>query len=223
MPRGSRPASSANMQNSSWSRKWATAWGACPRPRSAMASAANSRAASSVSSWRVTVGRSASGLPKSGAQDAQRLRRRRGQVVEREGVDLLGGAREVGVDLEALEVAHDQQGRVAQVLAVVVELPVGVAEVGALALVLPGEAVLHPHVGEAIATAELLGALLEREPFARRVEVGRGAPTEHVAEVAEVRLSGGALGERAALPLGGELGGVHRARWYRGQRRAIVP
>jgi len=53
--------SSANRQKRSLSRKWATAPGSWPRAWSAPASSAKCRAASSVSSARSNVGRSASG------------------------------------------------------------------------------------------------------------------------------------------------------------------
>lgn len=46
------------------------------------------------------------------------------KVVEAEGVDALLGRGEIRVDLEAVEVADDQQRRVAELLAVVVELAV---------------------------------------------------------------------------------------------------
>ena len=60
-PAGSRPASSANMQNSSLSRKWATSCGSWPRARRRSASEANSLAASAVSSSRVLPGLNSSG------------------------------------------------------------------------------------------------------------------------------------------------------------------
>ncbi len=63
------------------------------------------------------------------------------EVVEREGVDARGGCGEVGVDLEALEVADDKQGRVAEVFAVIVELLVGLFKVFELAFVFPCEVV----------------------------------------------------------------------------------
>ena len=68
---------------------------------------------------------------------------------------------EVGVDLEAVEVADDQQRRVLEVLAVVQELLVGGLQVLVLALVLPGEVAALPDVGEAVPAAGLGDALLE--------------------------------------------------------------
>ena len=145
------------------------------------------------------------GIGEDGAQDPQRLARVGGQVVEGEAVDPRHGVGEVGVDLEAGEVTHDQQRRVAQRLAVSVELRVGGGEVLALALVLPGEMVAHPDVGEALATLGLAGSLLEGVPLAGRVRVvGRGL-AEHPAQVDEVLLRRGPLGPRAALPFRCEL------------------
>ena len=57
-----------------------------------------------------------------------------------EPVNALDGVVEVGVDLVAVKVAHDQQRRVAQGLAVELELAVGLAEVDVKPLVLPREA-----------------------------------------------------------------------------------
>jgi len=63
------------------------------------------------------------------------------EVVEREGVDALAGSGEVGVNFESLEVADDEEGRIAEIFAVVVKLLVGLLEsfVLTLALVFPGE------------------------------------------------------------------------------------
>jgi hypothetical protein len=109
------------------------------------------------------------------------------------------------VDLEAGEIAHDQQRRVAKSLAVSIELRVGGRQVFALALVLPGEVVAHPNVGEPVATLGLAGALLEGVPLAGRVGVvGRGL-AKHPAQVDEMLLRRGPLGPRAPLPLRHEL------------------
>ena len=47
------------------------------------------------------------------------------QVGQREGIDSLGGVGEVGMDLEAVEVADDQERRVLEVLAVLEQLLIG--------------------------------------------------------------------------------------------------
>ena len=106
----------------------------------------------------------------------KRLGRVGSEIVEVEAWTIAGGAREVGVDLEALEVADHEQRRVLQGLAVVLSWRYAALQVLALALVLPGEAAPLPDVGEAVAAADLLGALLEGVPLAGRVGlVGRRA------------------------------------------------
>src|SRR5450759_3279264 len=115
------------------------------------------------------------GVCEDSPEDAQRFARVGREIVEGEAVDPRHGVGEVGVDLEAGEIAYDEKRRVAQSLAVAVELRVGRGEVLALALVLPGEVVAHPDVGPAVATFGLAGALLEGIPPAGRVRVvGRG-------------------------------------------------
>ncbi len=73
-----------------------------------------------------------------------------GEVVKGEGVNALGGGGVVGVDLEVGEVGDDEERRVAEGLAVVVELPVGALEIAVVALVFPGKVVAHPDVGESL-------------------------------------------------------------------------
>src|SRR5664280_1569998 len=82
-------------------------------------------------------------------------------------------------------------------------------EVLALAFVLPGEEALLPHVREAVAAIELLGALLEGVPGAGRIGISRGRFAKHPAEVAEVGRRRRPLAGRHAAPLRGELGRVH--------------
>jgi len=144
------------------------------------------------------------------AQDAQRLPRSGGEIGQAEGVDLLDGAREVGVHLEAIQVADHQEGRVLQRLAVVQQLLVGRRQVLALALVLPGEVAPFPDVGEAITAGRLLRALLEGVPVAGRVRlIGRGE-AQHPAQIDEMLLGARALLGRAGGPLGGKFGRCHR-------------
>jgi len=113
------------------------------------------------------------------------------------------------MDFEPVEIAHDEQGRVLERLAVVEQLLVGSRQVRSLALVLPSEMVLLPDVGEPVAAGSLLGALLERIMLIGRVVV-RSWVSEHPAQVDEVLLGRGALGTRAARPLGRELRRRHR-------------
>ncbi len=92
-----------------------------------------------------------------------------GELCVGEAVDLLHRAGEVGVDLEAVRVRDDEQGRVLKVLAVEQKLRVRSGEVLVLAFVLESEEALAPHVCESLAPAGLLHAFLERVEMARRV------------------------------------------------------
>ena len=204
--------SSANMQNISFIRKWAASWAAMPRTRMPSASWPKRSAASSVMASVVWPGRSDSGSVKTLAEDVEVGRL--GEAGEVEGVDLLGRAGEVGVDLEAVHVADDQQRRVFQVLAVQEQLLVGGGQVLVLALVLPAEVAAHPDVGPAVAAVGLVDAALEGVPGAVGVGLGRLGLAEQVAQVEEVLLAGGALGERHLLPLGDEF-----LRSHPGERR----
>src|SRR4051812_10384747 len=99
-------------------------------------------------------------------KDPERLFRPLHQILKRELVDRGRRVREVGVDLEAIEIADDKQRRVFEGLSILQELPVRGREILALALILPGEVALLPHVSEAVAAAGLLGALLKGVPVA---------------------------------------------------------
>lgn len=103
------------------------------------------------------------------------------ELVEVELVDALLRGGEVGVDLESIEVADDEEGRIAEVFAVIVELLVGCLEVlvflTSTLLVLPGEVIPPPDIGESIAAVDLGDGLFEGEAFADAVGrgwVGRG-------------------------------------------------
>ncbi len=171
------------------------------------------------------------GLRESGwVKSARRSRCARGEIDFRVGelVRFLDGAVEVGADDEALEVANDEQRRVEQAFAVAEELFVGGVEVGAFALVFPGEAAGLPDVGEAALPGIVGGfahgsetgkagefgvledVLLEAEGVVRRgVGLGGGGQPEQTAEVVEVFLVRGGFLAGEALPLGVELGGGH--------------
>jgi hypothetical protein len=122
-----------------------------------------------------------------------------GQLGERELVDLFGGARDVGVNLEAVEVANDEQRRVFEVFAVLEELLVGSGEVFLLAFVFPAEVAAEPDVGPAGAAFGFIDAALECVPSALGVGGGRFGLAEEVAEVEEMLLAGAALGELSGL------------------------
>ena len=134
------------------------------------------------------------------AQEAQRLLGLGEQVVQGEPVDRGGRVGEVGVDLEAVEVADHQEGRVVQRFAVLQQLAVGGGQVLALALVLPGEVAALPHVGEAVAALHLAGALLEGVVLAGGVGLVRSGHAQHAAQVDEVLLGGRPLGLGATQP-----------------------
>jgi len=110
--------------------------------------------------------------------------------------------------LEAVEVTDDEEGRVLQVLAVLLYLPIGGFKVLVFALVLPGEVATHPDVGPAARAARLTRALLKGVVGAVGVASRRRGLSEDGAEVEEVLLCGAALGERAALPARDECGHI---------------
>ena len=118
-------------------------------------------------------------------------------------------AGEVGVDHDAVHVADDQQRRVLQGLAVLEELLVGRVEVLVLALVLPGEVAPLPDVGPAVAAAVLRRALLEGERLPGGVDRRGLRVADELAQVEEVLLGGGPLGEPVSLPLAPKLCDVH--------------
>lgn len=114
----------------------------------------------------------------------------------------MGAAR---VALETVQVAHDQERRVVQVLAIAEELLVCGDEVFMLALVLPAEASLPPYVGPAVAACGLADAAFERVPRAFRIGLGGLLLAEQLAEVEEVFMASRAFGELGGAPFGDEL------------------
>ena len=69
-----------------------------------------------------------------------------------------------------------------------------------LALILPCEAVLSPHVGEALSARLLLQALFEREEVTARVCLGGCGTADESADVYEVLLGTGAFTQRRYVP-----------------------
>ena len=100
------------------------------------------------------------------------------------------------MDLDCLDVADDQERRVAKVLVVLEELLVCLVEILAGAFVLPGEVSLIPDVGPAPTSGRLGCPLLERVRLAGGVYLGRRWLTQKAAEVDEVL-----LGARSASSL----------------------
>ena len=122
------------------------------------------------------------------------------EVGEVEGVDALFGVGEVGVDLEVVEVGDDQERRVEEVFAVVVELLVGGLKVLVRAFVFPGEVVTEPHVGKAIAAVNLGDMFLEGVALAVGIVVGGFGNAEDFAKFVEVGLLALAFLECCDLP-----------------------
>ena len=125
------------------------------------------------------------------------------EVVEGEGEDAGRGVFEFGVDLEADEVADDEEGRVFEGFVVLVELLVGLFEVAGLGLVFPGEPAALPDVGEPLLTGTGFEDTLFIGVAGAYVGcvLGGMSDAEGFAEVAEMLLGGGALRERAGVPL----------------------
>ena len=73
------------------------------------------------------------------------------------------GVGEIGVDDDAIHVAHDEQRRVLQVGSILQQLIVGFVEIGVLAFVLPAEEAFLPDISPAMTALLLVGAGLESE------------------------------------------------------------
>ena len=140
---------------------------------------------------------------------------RLGELLDADFARFVRVAGEGGVDDDAFAVADDEQRRVVELQGVVGELLEGGGEVAAGLLVLPAEVAALPDIGPAVAAAGLFGAALEAVVF----RVARLGDAEQVAEVAEMRLRPGALGQRVVLPGGDELFRCHGGaqRWAKAQ------
>ena len=126
--------------------------------------------------------------------------RPRQKIVESEGVDLHARASEVGMDLEAVLIADNEQGRVFKVLAIAQKLAIGGSEVFVFSFVLPAEEAALPDVGEAFAVIDGRDGLLEQEAFADLVCGGGMRLAENVAQIDEMALRTLALREFAGFP-----------------------
>ena len=73
-----------------------------------------------------------------------------------------------------------------------------------MALVLPGEVVALPDVCPAVAAGVLARTPLEAVPLTSGVGVGRLRLIQQLAQVEEVLVRGGALGQRGSAPFGNE-------------------
>jgi hypothetical protein len=124
--------------------------------------------------------------------------------LEVEGVNTGTLTVELCVDFEALEIADDEEGRVAEVFVVLVKLLVSFVEVSTGKLVLPGESVALPHVGKAGAAAHLDDVLFECVVSAHDVFFCGMGDTECLAEVAKMLLVRRLLSQLSLLPFDGE-------------------
>ena len=117
--------------------------------------------------------------------------------------------REIGVDNQAIHIAHHEQGRVLQRLAVLEQLVVGGIEVFMFALVFPAEEAPFPHIGPAFAAALLGDSLLECVPFAGWVHVSRTRMLEQLTQFQEMLVRRRALGKLNLAPFLDELADAH--------------
>ncbi len=117
-------------------------------------------------------------------------------------------ARKLDRELVGGDIAGDQDRRVAEVALVEQELGVGGAEVGILplGLILPGEAVAKPDIGEAGPTAALGEWLLEAVEIPVGISLIRRLGAEQATQVEKVLLGGGLLVQRYGIPLCNEPG-----------------
>ena len=130
-----------------------------------------------------------------------------GQLLDADFARFVRVAGEASVDDDAFAVTDDEQRRVVELQGVVGELLEGGTEVAAGLLVFPAEVIALPDVGPAIAAAGLFGAAFEAITF----RVARLGDAEQVAEVVEMGLRPGPLGELVVLPQGDELFRGHGA------------
>ena len=136
--------------------------------------------------------------------------RRDEQVFQRERIHSGGRVGEVGVDLDGIDVADDQQRWVFQRFAVLLQLAVGFNQVGVLALVFPGEMAPIPDIRKALLAGQFFCAGFEGKEipvgvhFDRHLVVHQPARSIKCDWYAERSLS------VAGLPPGDELLGCER-------------
>jgi len=110
------------------------------------------------------------------------------------------------VNLEADEVADDEEWRVFEGFVVFVELLVGGFEVFSFGFVFPGEPAALPYVREALLAGAGFGdALFKGVGRADLIDFGGVGDAKGLAEIAEVLRRGGTLGERAGVPFANEV------------------
>ena len=131
-----------------------------------------------------------------------------GEVVEVEFIGSTDAVRPVGADAEPPQVGDDQQRRVLQRQRILPELRERRIKVGALAFVLPGEAVALPDVGPAVAARVFANATFKAIRRARRIGLSRRRLVQEPTEVEEVLMRRRPLFQRGIAPLGDK--GVRR-------------
>jgi hypothetical protein len=117
------------------------------------------------------------------------------------------------VDLEANEVADDEQRGIFKSFVVLVQLAVGLVEVRAFGFVLPGKPAALPDVGEAfLGAADLADSLFKGVTGADLVDFRGVGNAERLAEVTKMLWRGRTLSKRAGVPLADE---IQQINWHR--------
>ena len=122
--------------------------------------------------------------------------------IDGNGDDLLRAVRKVGVDVQLLRVAGNEQWRILQRFTVLKQLLVGGGQALARPLVFDGKVPLVPDIGPAVATAQLGRAGFEGEELVLRVERGGRWVVDPGAEVEKMLLVDLSFGGCIAAPLG---------------------
>jgi hypothetical protein len=141
------------------------------------------------------------------AQQVPRLDR--GQVGQRDDMLLRNRVGKIGVDTNFLHVRDNEQRRILESVGVLLQLRIRLDQVVVLALVLPGEAVPLPNIGEAGSIADLPGRFLEGVFGAMPIQIGRLRDSEEGAQIEKMFLSGRPLSSRGPSPSGNKLFGRH--------------
>ena len=103
------------------------------------------------------------------------------QIVEGERGHRVDGVGEVGMNDDAIHVAHDQQRRVLQIQSVLQQLTVRLVEIGVFAFILPAKVTTLENIGKPMAAVLLGRTVLKRKAFAGRIVFRRGRVIDKVA------------------------------------------
>src|ERR1035437_4612422 len=112
--------------------------------------------------------------------------------------------------LETVLIANHQQRRVLQIFSIAQELKVGGVQVVVLALVFPGKVPLLPYISKALVSFNRGDVLFEGKALAGLVDRSGVGLAQHIAEITEMLLRAGALGEGTGFPAGDEFGECER-------------